>query len=294
MNSKPFRSGVVALLGLPNAGKSTLMNCLIGERVAIVTPKPQTTRSRILGVLNREGVQVLFMDTPGIHKGKGALSDVMNEAAATAAADSDLSLLLIDRTKGWEPLHSFLLAQFLAKGTPLFLVGTKQDLTAARRLAWPPPEASQVTSIFSISALRQEGVDELLKAVIERMPEGPPFYPEDQLTDRSTRFLVSELIREACYRELEQELPYAVAVQVESFDESSEDLVRIRATIFALRESQKRMVIGRGGQMIKAIGSGARREIEAFLGNKVYLELRVKVDPEWAKKKKRLEALGYG
>jgi len=294
MNSKPFRSGVVALLGLPNAGKSTLMNCLIGERVAIVTPKPQTTRSRILGILNREGVQILFVDTPGIHKGKGALSEVMNEAAATASADSDLSVLLIDRTKGWEPLHSFLLEQFMATGAPLFLVGTKQDLAGARRVAWPPPEASQVTSVFSISAPRHEGVDELLNAVIEHIPEGPPFYPEDQLTDRSTRFLVGELIREACYRELEQELPYAVAVQVESFDASREDLVRIRATIFTLRDSQKGMVVGKGGQMIKAIGSGARREIEAFLGQQVYLDLRVKVDPEWAKKRKRLATLGYG
>jgi GTP-binding protein Era len=293
MSERPFRSGIVALLGFPNAGKSTLMNTWLGERLAIVTPKPQTTRSRILGVLNREDAQVLLTDTPGVHRGKGALSEAMNEAAAEAAADCDLALLLVDRTKGWKPLHDFLLTEAKVRGTIVFLVGTKQDRREVRDHPWPPPGAAAADAVFSISAKRGEGVDELLDAIIARLPVGPPFFPDDQLTDRSLRFLVAEFIREACYRELEQELPYAAAAEVEAFDESTPELTRIRATIFVMRESQKRMAIGKGGSMIKRIGSGARRQIEQLLGTKVFLDLRVKVDPTWAKKKKRIEKLGY-
>ncbi len=288
-----YRSGIVALLGLPNAGKSTLMNALLGERLAIVTPKPQTTRSRILGILNLEHTQILLTDTPGVHKGKGALSEMMNEAAAEAAADCDLALLLVDRTKGWKPLHDFLLAGAKESGTPVFVVGTKSDRREVNQYSWPPAEAEAADAVFVISALRKKGIGQLLEAVTVRLPEGGPFYPDDQLTDRSMRFLVAEFVREACYRQLEQELPYAVAVQVESFDESREDLTKIQATLFVLRDSQKGMVIGRGGAKIREIGSRARAEIEKLLGKKVYLELRVKVDPAWAKKKKRLEKLGY-
>jgi GTP-binding protein Era len=292
MSDTPYRSGIVAFLGLPNAGKSTLMNALLGENLAIVTPKPQTTRSRILGILNREHSQILLTDTPGVHKGKGALSESMNEAAAEAAADCDVALLLVDQSKGWKPLHSYLLEHLIEKGTEFFVVGTQADRKECSKYTWPPPEV-EGQRVRSISAVRKKGLEELMDEVEACLPEGPPFYPEDQLTDRSQRFLVSEYVREACYRELSQELPYAIAVQVESFNENREDLTKITATIFTVRESQKRMVIGKNGAMIREIGIHARQKIEQLLGNQVYLELRVRVDPQWIKKKKRIEKLGY-
>ncbi len=292
MSERVYRSGIVALLGLPNAGKSTLMNALLGENLAIVTPKPQTTRSRILGILNRECSQILLTDTPGVHKGKGALSEAMNEAAAEAAADCDVALLLVDRSKGWRPLHDFLLTHLKEKGTKTFIVGTQADRKECNKMEWPPP-GLEGQELCSVSAVRKTGLDELMDQVEACLPEGAPFYPEDQLTDRSQRFLVSEYVREACYRELSQELPYAIAVQVESFDESRDDLIKIAATIFTVRESQKRMVIGKNGSMIRQIGIHARQKIELLLGTKVYLELRVRVDPTWIKKKTRIEKLGY-
>ncbi len=292
MSEEVYRSGIVALLGLPNAGKSTLMNALLGENLAIVTPKPQTTRSRILGILNREHSQILLTDTPGVHKGKGMLSESMNEAAAAAAADCDVALLLVDQSKGWKPLHDFLLTHLKEKGTKTFIVGTQADRKECSKFEWPPPGVEGPV-ITSVSAVRKKGLDELMAQVEACLPEGVPFYPEDQLTDRSLRFLVSEYVREACYRELSQELPYAIAVQVESFNESREDLTKITATIFTVRESQKRMVIGKQGSMIRQVGIHARQKIEQLLGTKVYLELRVKVDPNWIKKKKRIEKLGY-
>ncbi len=289
----PHRSGVVAILGLPNAGKSTLLNRLLGEKLAIVTPRPQTTRSRILGILTRPGAQILFYDTPGLHRPRGVLGRALNEQVVEAAADCDVALLLVDLGRGFEPAHAALLAALERGRGALIAVGTKLDLPGARECPWPPPGLPRGTPALRISAHTGEGVEDLLEAVIARLPEGPPYYDDAEITDRPVRFLVAELVREAAFELLGEEIPYRVAVRIAEFDESDPERIRIRAEILVERESQKRIVIGRGGRMIREIGIRARREIEGLLGSRVHLELWVKVAPRWARSPRSLRALGY-
>jgi len=286
------RAGVVALLGPPNAGKSTLLNRLLGQKLAIVTAKPQTTRSRILGIYTCPGAQILLLDTPGLHQSPKALNAVLNEAVEEAARDCDLALLLVDTTRGWQPAHAALAAGLEERRTPFLAVGTKGDLPAAGR--WPPSEAHAAAGAARISAQTGDGVDALLRDVIERLPEAPAYYGEDELTDRPVRWLAAELVREAFFEELGQELPYVMAVDVVRFDESRAGLVDIRANLLVQRNSQKRIVIGRGGEMIKRIGIRARAEIERLVGCQVHLELWVKIEPRWLKNPRRMESLGYG
>ena len=298
------RAGFVALLGPPNAGKSTLLNRLLGQKLAIVTAKPQTTRSRILGLCNTKGAQVMFVDTPGLHEGTRPLNKALNDAVEEAARDCDLALLLVDPAEGWTPSHEQLQGELAAQGTPYLLVGTKSDLVAKRgsarsrrrggaRSPWPPPEASGALARVRVSARTGEGVAELLADVARRLPESPPLYPDDELTDKSMRWLAGELVREAVFEELSQELPYGMAVEVVEYDEDRPDLVRIRANLLVERNSQKRIVIGRGGDVIKRIGIRARKAIEKLIGSQVHLELWVKIDPRWLKNAKRIESLGY-
>jgi GTP-binding protein Era len=289
MSDGPHRAGAVAILGRPNAGKSTLLNHLLGEKLAIVTSKPQTTRSRILGILSRENFQILFFDTPGMHESAKALNVALNDLVDSAAKDCDLGLLLVDPYGGWGDDHSALHAKLLARGCPVIVISTKGDLKNRQNPEWP----ATAPAMRMISAKTGEGVDELLAEIAGQLPESPPLYPEDQLSDRPLRFLAAELVREAAFEELGQELPYALAVEVVEYDESRPDLVRIRADLLVERRSQKQIVIGRGGQLIKSIGIRARREIEALVGNKVHLELWVKVEARWAKHPKRLKSLGY-
>lgn len=276
------RAGVVALLGRPNAGKSTLLNRLLGQKLAIVTAKPQTTRSRILGITNRPDAQILWLDTPGLHEGNRPLNRVLNAIALAAAEDCDVALLLVDPALGLDPGLAALRERVQARGIPLLVVATKAD----RHPEGAPGD-------LRVSAETGEGVDALVAAVVERLPPAPPYYDDpDQLTDRPLRWLAAECVREAVFEELEQELPYATAVEVESFEERTER-VNIRAQLLVERDSQKRIVVGAGGAQVKRIGIRARAALEALLEARVHLELWVKVEPDWPKRKRRLDALGY-
>jgi len=289
----PHRTGVVAILGPPNAGKSTLLNRLLGEKLAIVTAKPQTTRSDILGILTLEGAQILFHDTPGRHAASRSINRALNELVEEAAADCDLGLVLVDLARGWQAEHSELCAALGERDASFLLVGTKLDLPGAAPAPWPPDEATGAAATLRVSAATGEGTAELLEAVVRRLPEGPALYPADAITDRSLRFLSAELVREAAFEELAQELPYALAVEVVEFDESRPDLVRIRADLLVERRSQKQIVIGAGGAVIKRIGMRARRQIERLVASQVHLALWVKLEPRWSRRAKRLKTLGY-
>jgi len=284
------RAGIVALLGRPNAGKSTLLNRWLGEHLAIVTPRPQTTRCRILGILSLPGAQVLVLDTPGLVAGrKGLLDQRMRKAVADAIHDCDVALLLVDPARGWGAPEEEL--RGLLADTPAFLVGTKADLPL--EAGTPGPPGSWTGPAARISARTGEGCEDLLERVVTRLPEGPPFYPEDQLTDRPLRFLAAEYVREAAFEALAEEVPYGVAVEVEAFDESRPDLARIRARLLGAREAHKPIAVGAGGRTVREIGSRARRGLEELLARRVHLELRVKVDRTWSRRPKRLKSLGY-
>jgi GTP-binding protein Era len=281
------RAGVVALLGRPNAGKSTLLNRLVGQKLAIVTAKPQTTRSRILGISSLPDAQVLWLDTPGLHAGTGKpLNRTLNALAEAAAEDCDLALLIVEPERGLDPALSQLRERLALRGASVLVVASKADLHKRT--------AAEAGVDFHVSGKTGEGVDALLAAVVERLPVAPPFYDDpDQLTDRSLRWLAAECVREAVFEELAQELPYSTAVEIESFDESQPGLVRIRAQLLVERESQKRIVVGSGGAQVKEIGKRARQALEALLESRVFLELWVKVEPNWAQRPRRLAALGY-
>jgi GTP-binding protein Era len=279
------RAGVVALLGRPNAGKSTLLNRLVGQKLAIVTAKPQTTRSRILGISTLPGAQVLWLDTPGLHRGEARpLNRALNALAEEAAEDCDVALLLIDGERGLDRELAALRERLLARGAAVLVVASKSDLR----------EAPAAGIEHHVSGQTGAGVEALLADVVARLPVAPPFYDDpDQLTDRSLRWLAAECVREAVFEELAQELPYSTAVEIESFDESRPELVRIRAKLLVERDSQKRIVVGTGGAQVKEIGKRAREALEALLETRVFLELWVKVEPDWAARPRRLAALGY-
>lgn len=286
------RCGVVALLGLPNAGKSTLLNRLAGEKLAIVTPKPQTTRSRILGITSYPDAQILWTDTPGFVRGSRPLDQAMIEAATEVALDSDLALLVVDLRRGWQVIHEEWKTRLTTAAKEVWAVGTQLDRRGAAKTPWPPP-GFETRAAHRVSGVTGAGVLQLAAAVRAALPVGPPLYEREQLTDRSLRFLVAELIREAAFEMLEQELPYSTAVRVLEFDESDPKLVRIRAELLVERDSQKRIAVGASGGVIKEIGTRARRQIERLLDTRVHLALWVKVDPLWRKRPKRLKRLGY-
>jgi len=281
------RAGVVALLGRPNAGKSTLLNRLLGHELAIVTAKPQTTRSRILGISTLPDAQVLWLDTPGLHGGVGKpLNRALNALAEAAAEDCDLALLLVDPERGIDAELSAMRARLEQRNAGVIVVASKADSMAGSE---PRPAAD-----FRVSGRTGEGIDALLAAVVARLPIGARLYDDpEQLTDRSLRWLAAECVRRAVFEQLEQELPYSTAVEIESFDESRPGLVRIAARLLVERESQKRIVVGSGGEQVKQIGKSAREALEAMLETRVFLQLWVKVEPEWAKRPRRLAALGY-
>ena len=287
------RAGVVALLGRPNVGKSTLLNALVGEKLAIVTPKPQTTRSRLLGIATHPHAQILLVDTPGWQQGAQPLHGALNRLAEEAARGCDVAAVLADLDSGWGAVEAALAAGARSAGVPVLAVGTRRDLAPAAPPGWPPPAEAGCAAVLTLSARTGEGLAEFTAACVARLPVSPPLFPADELSDRPVRFLAAELVREAAFQELEQELPYALAVEVVEFDEKRADLVRVRAELLVERVSQKKIVIGAGGAMIKRIGIRARREIEQLLGTRVHLDLFVKHEPGWAKRPNRLKSLGY-
>ena len=286
------RAGFAALLGRPNAGKSTLLNRILGEKLAIVTRKPQTTRSRLLGIWHSPEAQVLLLDTPGFHEGTRPLNRALNALVDEVADHCDVALLLVDPAAGADAGHAALLERLATRRTPVIGVATQCDRPGRRELPWPPEGLAALPWVRT-SGITGEGVDALLAEVVARLPVGPPLYPEDELTDRPLRFLCAEQVREAVFECLDQEVPYGIAVEIQEFDESRPDLVRIRADLLVERASLKGIVLGQGGAMIKRIGSSARPGIEELVGRRVYLELWVKHAPDWSRRANLLKSLGY-
>ncbi|MGB9627478.1 MAG: GTPase Era [Thermodesulfobacteriota bacterium] len=292
-----YKSGFISILGRPNVGKSTLLNRIIGEKVAIVTEKPQTTRNRILGIKNMEGGQLIFLDTPGIHEGRSLLNQRMVRTAIASGRDSDVLLFLIEPSLLYlEEDRKMVDAMKGTRGIP-FLVINKIDLVRKERLLPIIDQYRRIhpfQEILPISAITGEGVDQLLQEILKVLPESPPYYPEDMFTDQTERFWVSEIIREKVIQQSYQEIPYCVAVTIEEFKEQPEkNLVVIKATVHVERDSQKKIIIGKGGQKLKKIGEKAREEIEALLKTKVYLELWVNVEKNWTQNLQAIQRLGY-
>ena len=292
-----FRCGCIALLGAPNAGKSTLLNRLLGEKIAITSRRPQTTRNRILGVVHRPGAQMILLDTPGVHKAHNALNTRIVEAALAAAADVDLVLMLVDAERA-DPASEQLLVQRLAAiGTPVLLALNKID-RIPREQSLPLIDAWRgrhpFAAIVPISAKHGTQIDVLEAEIVRRLPVGPPLFPEDHLTDQSERAIVGEMVREKVFRLTGAEIPYSTAVTVESFKTSADrPMVHIHATIHVERESQKAILIGKGGSKLGQIGETARADIERLLGSRVFLKLFVRVQKNWTKDAKALERFGY-
>ncbi len=294
-------SGFVSIIGRPNAGKSTLLNALVGEKIAIVTEKPQTTRMNIQGILNvkaqrkRPAGQIVFIDTPGVHKPDSRLNRKMMQEIHAALESRDLVLLLVDATDRFGPADEQVLELVKRSGAPVFLLLNKVDRLHKERLLPVIERYSQLHAfqeVIPISALKGEGLEVLLDKVIRALPQSPPYFPEDQLTDQPERFLASEIIREKVLLQTGKEVPYATAVIVETFEDKPR-LLRIAAAIFCERDSQKAILIGKGGQKLKQMGTSARMELEKRFGKKVYLELFVKVKAGWRQSAAFVEELDW-
>ncbi len=278
-----LKSGFVAVVGRPNAGKSTLVNRLVGHKVAIVSPRPQTTRNRIQGIVNLENAQMVLIDTPGMHKPETALGRQMTGEVEQALEGIDVVALLVDASKDFDRGDRWPLERIKRVGGPAFLLLNKIDLIPKPRLL-PLIDAysreAEFAEVIPISGLTGDGLPLLLGKLAEYLPEGEPYFPPDQFTDQPERFLAGEIIREKLIASTRDEVPHAVAVLVEDFDDTP-NLIHIRATVYVERDTQKGIVIGRGGEMLKRIGIAARRELEELLGVKVFLELYVKVRRDW-------------
>jgi GTP-binding protein Era len=289
-----MRRPTVAVVGYPNVGKSTLVNRLVGQKVAIVSSKPQTTRNRILAVLNRPDGQIVLFDTPGLHKATHALNRRMVEAATRSLGQVDVALWVVDAREGYTPADRHVRDLLARQKVPVLLAINKVDAVSKPQLL-PLIDRFQgvmdLEEIVPCSARTGDNVERLVEVVLRHLPEGPPLYPEDFLTDQPERFFVAEIVREKILARTRDEIPYAAGVLVDAFKEER-GLVRIEASLYVERDGQKAILIGRGGEMLKAIGTEARREIEDFLGAKVYLGLFVKVRPDWREDKATLRAMG--
>lgn len=295
---KPYRAGFVAIVGAPNAGKSTFLNFVLGEKVAAVTAKPQTTRHRILGVMTEAEAQIVFWDTPGLHEAKqGLLNREMMNRALAALEDSDLALWMVDATQRGREHKTALEVVSGIKNRPLIVALNKVDALADKSLLLPLikeiEEAVSPKVIVPVSAKKGDGVQNLLAEIVKFLPESPPFYPEDTLTDQPERVIAAEMVREAVFKMTSQEIPYSTAVTIDEFKEG-DSLVSISATIHVEKESQKGVIIGKGGAMLKKIGQTARINIERLVGAKVFLKLFVRTTRDWSKNKSTLLEFGYG
>ena len=298
-----FHSGFVCILGRPNAGKSTLLNALVGEKVAIISPKPQTTRNRILGIIHvprqkgRPGGQIVLLDTPGVHRPDTSLGRKMMAEVREALDGCELVLLIADVTRKFAQADQLVLDLAKQSGTPVFLLLNKIDLLRGTKEKLLPiiddyRKLHNFREIIPLSARKSEGLDVLLEKVIRFLPEGPHYFPEDQITDQPVRFMVAEIIREQVLVETSEEVPYATTVVIEEFEEKPR-VTRIAAAIFCERDGQKGILVGKGGQMLKKIGTAARLQIEKMLGKRVFLELFVKVRDNWRESHEFVEELDW-
>ncbi|HET7267151.1 MAG TPA: GTPase Era [Oleiagrimonas sp.] len=295
--NQDFRCGLVALVGRPNVGKSTLLNALIGFRLSIVSPRPQTTRHRILGISTSDAGQILYVDTPGLHRGaKRAMNRSLNRAARSAIAEVDVAVQLVEAGRFTDE-DAAVHAALLERKVPRLLAVNKVDKHKDKRGMLP--FVAEVTAehefdeVFYVSALRRDGLSELTSGIIQRLPRQPAIFGEDDVTDRSERFLAAEMVREQLMRRLDQELPYATTVVIEGFDERDDGITEIHAVIWVERQGQKAIVIGRGGEQLKDIGSSARRTMERVFERRVYLRLWVKVREGWVDDENALKRFGY-
>ena len=290
-----MKSGFISIIGRPNVGKSTLLNGILGEKIAIATSKPQTTRNTIRGIYTTGDCQMVFIDTPGIHKQKTKLGNFMTDSALNTFKEVDLVLFLVDDSLSQGPGDKYIVEMLKNINTPKFLVINKMDKINPEDYEKIYNEYEQTgifDEIFPVSALEQKNIDILLESIEKFMPEGPQYFPSDMITDHPERFIVSEILREKVLMFLEDEVPHGVAIEIESFQEE-ERVTRISAVVYCEKKSHKGIIIGQGGRKLKGIGKSAREEIEALLGNKVFLQLWVKVKENWRNSDFALSNFGY-
>jgi GTPase len=298
----PFRSGFVCILGRPNAGKSTLLNALVGEKLAIISPKPQTTRNRIQGVVHipkrkgKDGGQIVLIDTPGVHKPDTSLGRKMMVEVREALEGCDLVLMIIDVRQKLDARDQFAIDLLKQSKAKAFLLLNKIDLMPDKSQLLPRIEEYRklydFAEVIPISALKRKGLDDLLNTILAGLPAGPAYFPEDEITDQPARFMAAEIVREQVLLNTSEEIPYATTVIVDSFEEGDR-LTRLAATIYCEREGQKGILVGKGGRMLKKIGTAARMQIERMLGTKVFLELYVKAEPGWRDSRTFVEELDW-
>jgi GTP-binding protein Era len=296
MGTETGRCGYVAIVGRPNVGKSTLLNHLLGQKISITSRKPQTTRQRVIGIKTEADHQIIFVDTPGLHKdAEKAINRYMNRAASSAIRDVDLVVLVVDRT-AWTEEDSMVLEQIQQSGRPCLLVVNKVDLLEDKSVLLPHlqvlADKGQFAAILPVSALRSHNIEELEREILNFLPVSEHFFPEDQITDRSQRFLAAEIVREKIMRQLGEEIPYSISVEIEEFALDGE-ILHISALIFVERKGQKIILVGEGGSRLRSIGTDARRDMELLFDCKVMLRLWVKVKSGWSDDERALRSLGY-